>query len=581
MNKNNFIIKWRVYFILSVAFVCVFLIIIRLYSIQIISGQAYSERLNLQHSRPTANIFDRGNIFFEDVNSDKITAASIKAGYNISINPKSIPNPEDVFNNLNIFLNFEEGEDIFNKRFANKELVHSEIAKRVPYEIGKKIKDLNIRGVFVAEENWRFYPGNELAAHAIGFTAFRDDKIVGQYGLERYYENILKREYSANFKNFFVEVFSNIGNIFSDKEKLNGSLVTTIEPKTQIFVEEEIKNIQNKWNSKQIGIIVMNPQNGQIKAMALSPNFNLNEFNLVSDTAVYKNHLIESVYEMGSIIKPITIAAGLDMGVITPKTTYEDRGSLTINSRTIFNYDKKARGNVDMQVALNQSLNTGMAFIVRKMGNANFAQYMKKLFEEKTGIDLPNEAKSILYPNLNSRNDIEYATASYGQGIAMSPISVTRALATLGNGGKLVTPHLVSRIEYDDGLFKIIDKTPTVQVFKKETSEEITRMLVKTVDEALRGGSVALQNYSIAAKTGTAQIPSRTGGYEEDKYLHSFFGYFPAYDPQFIIFLYHIEPVGAQYASETLTDPFMNIVKFLINHYKIPADRQKINEDNN
>ena len=556
----------------------VLFIITRMYFVQIINGQVYAERLENQHARPTTAVFDRGNIFFKTINNSRVSAASIRSGYNISINPQSVNNPEDIFNNLNFILKFDE--DIYDEKFANKKLVHSQIARRVPYDLGKKVRDLNIKGVFVNNENWRFYPGDELASHIIGFTAFRDDKIVGQYGLERYYENILRKEHSSNFKNFFVEIFSGTNEKNNENLSNAGSLILTVEPETQIFVEEEIKNIYEKWNSKQIGVIVMNPKNGEIRAMALHPNFNLNEFNLVPNTSVYVNHLVESVYEMGSILKPVTIAAGIDSGVITANTTYNDTGSVTMNNRTIYNYDKRARGTVDMQVALNQSLNTGMAFIVKRIGNRNFAEYLKKLFDDKTEIDLPNEAKSILYPNLNSKNDIEYATASYGQGIAMSPISITRALATLANGGKLVTPHLVSEIEYDDGTVEAINKDPTVQVFKPETSEEITRMLVNVVDEALRGGAVALQNYSIAAKTGTAQIPDSRGGYSEDKYLHSFFGYFPAYDPEFIVFLYHIEPVGAEYASETLTEPFMNITKFLINHYQIPADRQRVNRSN-
>ena len=149
-----------------------------------------------------------------------------------------------------------------------------------------------------------------------------------------------------------------------------------------------------------------------------------------------------------------------------------------------------------------------------------------------------------------------------------------RALATLGNGGKLITPHLVERIEYDDGTVQQVNYPDGEQVLKPETSEEISRMLTNVVDKALRGGNVALPNHTIGAKTGTAQIADpENGGYYEDKYLHSFFGYFPAYDPKFIVFLYTVEPKGVRYASETLTDPFMETAKFLINYYSIPPDR--------
>ena len=176
--------------------------------------------------------------------------------------------------------------------------------------------------------------------------------------------------------------------------------------------------------------------------------------------------------------------------------------------------------------------------------------------------------------NLNSPRDVEYATASFGQGIALTPVATIRALAALGNGGRLVTPHIVDRIEYDDGTVKEIRYPEGEQILSEKTSEEISRMLSIVVDDALRGGTVALPNHSIAAKTGTAQMAdAQNGGYYEDKFLHSFFGYFPAFDPKFIVFMYTVEPQGVKYASETLTDPFMEISRFLINYYSIPPDR--------
>jgi stage V sporulation protein D (sporulation-specific penicillin-binding protein) len=156
----------------------------------------------------------------------------------------------------------------------------------------------------------------------------------------------------------------------------------------------------------------------------------------------------------------------------------------------------------------------------------------------------------------------------------MTPIAMTRALATLGNGGVLVTPHIAKEFRYLDTTTQPIQYPEGERIFSEETSEEISRMLTNVVDDALMGGTVSLPNHSVAAKTGTAQIADlQNGGYYEDKYLHSFFGYFPSYDPQFIVFLYTVEPKGVRYASETLTLPFMDITQFLINYYSIPPDR--------
>jgi len=192
---------------------------------------------------------------------------------------------------------------------------------------------------------------------------------------------------------------------------------------------------------------------------------------------------------------------------------------------------------------------------------------------EKTGIDLPNETSGLV-SNLKSPRDLEYANAAFGQGIALTPIEAVRALSSLGNGGNLIVPHLVKEIKYEDGTKKEITY-PTKRVkFSEKTSEEITSMLVTVMDKSLKGGLAKFDHYSVAVKTGTAQVArSDGGGYYEDRHTHSFFGYFPAYDPKFLVFLYAVNPKGVPYASQTLADPFLDIAKFLINYYEVPPDR--------
>ncbi|MCB9805617.1 penicillin-binding protein 2 [Candidatus Nomurabacteria bacterium] len=529
----------------------------------------YAQKADRQYVRPNSSIFNRGSISFSTKDGSIIDAATLQTGYNVTINPSTLKEPADVFNNLSFILELDEND--FFKSADKTEDPYEEIFKRATPSDAEKIKEMDIDGVSLYKDRWRFYPGKSLGSHVLGFMSYKGDELRGQYGLERQYNEVLDKSHNSLYANFFIEIFSGVGNSLKGKDS-SGSIITTIEPTVQTFVEKEIDNVRSNWSAKKTGVIVMNPKNGEIYSMALNPTFDLNTFNEVDDIAIYKNDLVESVYEMGSIVKPLTMAIGLDTNSVIAGTTYEDRGQLTLNNRTFYNYDGKARGVVSMQDVLNNSLNTGVAFVVSRVGNNVFSDYMKKLIGNTTDIDLPNEA-SPLVSNLDSPRDIEHATASFGQGIAMSPISITRALASLGNGGLLIHPHVVKSIKYDLGYTKEVDEREPIRIFSEETSEEISRMLVTVVDDALLGGTVALPNYTIAAKTGTAQIANGRGGYYDDRYLHSFFGYFPAYDPEFIVFLYVIELYGVQYASQTLTEPFMNIAKFLINYYEVPPDR--------
>jgi cell division protein FtsI/penicillin-binding protein 2 len=273
-------------------------------------------------------------------------------------------------------------------------------------------------------------------------------------------------------------------------------------------------------------------------------------------------------------MKPLTVAAGIDAAAISPETTYNDTGCIQRSGKKICNYDGKARNVVPMQEVLSQSLNLGVTFIVEKMGQDVFSKYVHLFgLGEKTKVDLPNEVLGDISA-IDGGSDVDYASASFGQGIAVSPIAMIRALSVLANKGEMPTPHVVKSVRYESGFSKKIDISESVPVLKPASVETVTRMLVEVVDSALLKGILKQDHYSIAAKTGTAQIADGRGkGYLQDRYLHSFFGYFPAHDPKYIIFLYAVEPHGAEFASATLAKPFMEITKFMINYYEIPPDR--------
>jgi len=568
MKLSSFQIRIRI--VIFCVFLVAIIILVRLFYLQVIHKNFYVDKANRNYVTQSSDIFDRGTIFFTKKDGSFIDAASIISGFKLVLVPDNIVDKEDTYFKLSPYLKIDK--ETFISKASKKNDPYEEVAVGLTKEDMEKIKDLNLSGVSFFKDSKRFYPGNSLASHSLGFLAYKGDNITGRYGLERYYNDILSKPKDEPSVNFFAEVFSDISNTI--KNTNTGDIITTIEPIVQNTLEGELKNAMDKWDADQAGGIIMNPQTGEIYAMAGLPDFDLNNFKNVSDTRVYRNPLIENIFEFGSVIKPLVVAAGIDIGVISPKTTYNDTGSVVVDKKVINNFDKKGRGLVTMQDVLDQSLNTGMVFIENKIGHDKFRTYMKSYgIGEKTGIDLPIETSG-LTKNLDIPRNLEYANISFGQGISLTPINAIRSFSILANGGKIVTPHLVKKIEYDNGLFKNIEPTIIKEnLLKKETTDTITKMLIH-VFESYNSGKYKLDHYSIATKTGTAQVAREDGkGYYVDRHMHSFFGYFPAYEPKYMVFLFLENPKQIKYASQTLIPSFVNITKFILNYYNVPPDR--------
>lgn len=556
------------------------LLVSKLYFVQIIEGEEFKIKAERQYVAGI-NYFDRGSIFFSTKDGTLVPAATVKLGFLLHVNPNVLGERTDldsIYEKLNAITPIDK--ELFLAKAQKSNDPYEEISRRLPNEAAEKIQELKIPGVAVTRERWRTYPGETMAAHTVGLIGYdAGNELAGRYGLERSYEAVLKRDGDDVFVNFFAEIFSNIKSAIGDGESLEGDIVTTIEPSVEAFLESSLAKVTERYASDFTGGVVIDPKTGAIAAMALSPAFDPNAPQNEKDSAIFRNLLVEDRYEMGSIIKALTMAAGLDSGAVTAHTTYNDPGCMTLNTKTFCNYDRESHGvNLPMQRVLDQSLNTGAAHVSQKVGTRAFEDYMLKFgLDSLTGIDLPNEGNSLV-SNLKSHRELEAAQASFGQGIALTPITTVRALSALANGGTLITPHLVKEVKYKLGPSKAITypaEENRERVISPESSAEISRMLTSVVDHALRAGQMSIPNYSIAAKTGTAQIANPAGGgYYTDRFLHSFFGYFPSYDPEFLVFLYTYHPKGVQYASETMTDAFFDIAKFLINYYDIPPDRE-------
>ena len=547
--------------------------IVRLFSLQVVKQEAYAETADRSYVK-SGDTFDRGSIIFEKRDGGRISAATINTGYILSINPVQLKKPSEAYDKLSQIITLDKTE--FLAKAGKKDDPYEEVAEKINREKADEITALAISGVNLYKHKWRFYPGEKMAAQTIGFLGFGDgDTLSGQYGLEKYYNESLRKEEDNLYVNIFAEIFSGVKEVIFEGEEREGDVVTTIEPTVQSFLEKELVSVKTKFSPESASGIIISPQTGEIYAMAHGPNFDLNNFQEVENVLTYSNPLVENVYEFGSVVKPLVIAAGIEEGVISASTPFYDKGSIQVEDKEIFNFDKKGRGQITMQDVLSESLNTGMVFAMQKLGRNKFKDHMLDYrLGEKTNIDLPNEAKGLV-SNLEEPRELEYATAAFGQGISFSPVVLVRALSSLGNGGYLIRPHVVKSIDYHDGGEKTFEylKEDQPRILTEETSRAISSMLVYSVDHVYGDGKYKMENYSIGAKTGTAQIPDPAGGYYEDRNLHTFVGYFPASNPQFLIFLSIRSPQGVRYAAETLSAPFFDITKFLINYYEVAPDR--------
>ena len=549
------------------------LLIVRLYFIQIVHGGDFARDAIGQYVEPAPDTDDRGDIFFKRKDGGLVAAAVMQAGWRIAIQPKDISDAETVYAKLNAVTPIDR--ERFITSASKKTDPYEEVAFRVSDDAAAIIRKAKISGVLLVQDKWRYYPAQILAAHAIGFVGYQGDRKVGVYGLERYWQETLVKKTSGMYINPFAEIFANLEAILAtDPGSNSGDVITSIEPVVEQRLEDALDGVMKTYQPKLAGGIIMNPRTGEILALGARPAFNPNTYNTITNQEVFKNPLVENIYEMGSIMKPLTIAAAIDTGAVTPKTTYDDKGFVMKSGKKVSNFDSKSRGVVSMQEVLNQSLNTGAVFAVDSMGHDLFSRYIHAFgLGEETGIDFQNEATGFIKA-IDKGTDVDYASASFGQSIAVSPIEMTRALSALANGGALPQPHIASAVRYESGITRSMPQGAQRQVLKPETVETMANMMTAVFDTALLNGALKQQHYSIAAKTGTAQIAiPGGGGYYEDRYLHSFFGFFPSHDPKFIIFLYAVEPQKELYASHTLAKPFLDITKFLINYYNVPPDR--------
>jgi cell division protein FtsI/penicillin-binding protein 2 len=558
------------------------LILYRLFILSVVRHPAYLRTSQAQNEN-ISNVLARGNIYFSDKDSNTFLAATNKKFQLAYVVPGDIKaeDKEKAAGELSGILGIEKGSVMEKINSGGKSL--KVVARRISNEQMESVKGLKIKGVGVSYEMDRFYPADSLAANAVGFFGYdANGERAGQYGIEEYYnQDLFGRE--PNLTGIFsapdpVGLIMRLAGMITGKKQeaeakfdRPADVVLTIDKNIQNFVEEKLKEILGKWQAEKGSIIVQEPKTGKILAMAHWPSFDPNSYS-GSKPENFLNGNIQEVYEPGSSFKPVIMAAGIDLSKITPQTSYEDKGFIDISGYTIHNFSDKVFGIQTMSDVLEKSINTGTMFVENLVGDDNFLNYIVNMgFGQKTGVDLPGEVSGDI-TNLYSGRKINFLTASFGQGIAVTPLQLINAYSAIANGGKLMRPYIVDRI-IKDGEEDEVTKPEIVSIpISSKTAVKLQSMLISVVDNGFDRAKIP--GYDVAGKTGTAQIPDGSGGYSENIFIHNFLGFAPAYDAKFVILIKMDKPQGITFAADSLSPTFKEITTFLINYYGIPPTRK-------
>ena len=446
----------------------------------------------------------------------------------------------------------------------------AKITDQITWEDKKALESKNLGGIYFEEYYSRYYPEDTMLAHVLGFVGDdRQGNKVGYYGLEQYYNGDLAGQdgylYQEKAANGDPILFGNQKII----EPIDGSnLLLTVDRNVQFIIEDELAKGVKKYHAKTGTAIVVDPKTGEIIAMANIPTYYPKYYHGV-DEEIIRNNAISTVYEPGSVIKALTMASGIDLNLVNPETVYHDTGPKYFSGHKVDNWDGKHHGEETMIEVLQHSNNLGAAWVGLKVGDKNLMKYFSEFsFGQKLGIDLDGEESGIIYEKFPMR-DIEIANASFGQGIATTPLQVTMAFTAFANGGKIMKPYVVKEIRAKD---RIIKMSPSV--FSRPISKKTANTMTEMLRQAVAGGEAKFfvsKKYNISGKTGTAQIPIK-GGYAEDRTNATFVGYFTNYK-NFVMLIKLEEPrFPSSWSSETAVPLWMNIAEKLADYYGLAPD---------
>ncbi|MCC6453487.1 MAG: penicillin-binding protein 2 [Caldilineaceae bacterium] len=418
----------------------------------------------------------------------------------------------------------------------------------------------------------RYYPQAELTSHLLGFV---QPNLGGVTGIEEYYNGFLLQHGAGLLGQKSIPVNTLSQDVLRFVPSSVGKdLVLTLDSTVQWILREELMRGLEEFKAVSGTAIAMDPHTGAIYGMVSLPDYDPNRYEMVPQESynLFNNPAVSAQYEPGSVYKIITMAAALDAGDITPTTIFTDSGSITIGGRVIFNSTRTANGRVSATDALALSLNVVTAQIAEDLGPEKFYRYVRLFgFGEATNVDLSGEINGIIKtPRDPNWSPADLGTNSFGQGLACTPLQMLNATAVIANGGRLVQPYIVEA-RVAGGQAQVTEPVVARQVIKPETAQEMAEMMTAVVDS--NGSLSGVPGYSVAGKSGTAQIPSPEG-YVQRETIVSYVGFAPANDPKFVLLVKmdRPDPEINVWAGQTAGPVFSRISQRLLDHFSVPPD---------
>jgi cell division protein FtsI/penicillin-binding protein 2 len=536
-------------------------IVLRLFYIQVLAPDAFASNDYLRTVRLTPL---RGSI--SDRNGEPLVINETR--YELFAEPKSIT--EDIDSVIETIDDITRiGEATLEAKLDTDKLWVS-LGRDLSQKQKDRLEKHQIHGIGFDETSRRFYPESSLAAQLIGFVGKDvDGDNIGYFGVEGYYNKdleglpgILKTERDVLGRPIVI----------GTQDKLRGengrTLILTIDKNTQRIAKSKLNDALKTYEAESGCVTVAHPFTMEILAMTCLPDFDPGKYYEFSEEE-FRNPTVSDIFEPGSIFKPLIVAAALEEKAVKPNTKFDESGPIKIGGYHIRTWNDKYSGTIDTSRILQTSSNVGMVMIGKKLGNEKVRTYIERYgFGEITGIDIQGEVPSLLkqkwYP-------IDYATATFGQGIAVTQIQMLTAFSSLVNGGWLMKPHVVKEMVSEEGHISRVEPKKIRQVVSNDTSHAIKHMLYQTVQHGEAKWKIP-EGYAVGGKTGTAQI-ALEGSYDASKTNASFIGFMPVDKPQLIILVTLHQPKASPWASETAAPLFFDIAKDLIVEYNISPNQ--------